>query len=153
MTDHLPKTMRATIDRRLAAAFADVDATVELRKATLLAKELELAYPDAAASLREGLDEMFTVARLGAGPTLRRSLSTTNPIESMISIARTTTAHVQNWQDGTMRKRWVAVGMLEAERAFRRLKGHRELAAFTKMLRAQINRNTVTHPEYTHTAA
>lgn len=153
VTDHLPKTMRATIDRRLAAAFADVDATVGLRKATLLAKELELGYPDAAASLREGLDEMFTVARLGAGPTLRRSLSTTNPIESMISIARTTTAHVKNWRDGTMRKRWAAVGMLEAERTFRRLKGHRELPAFTKKIRAQINRNTVTRPEYNHTAA
>ena len=153
VTDHLPKTMRATMDRRLGAAFADVDAAAGSRKANLLAKELELAYPDAAASLREGLDEMFTVARLGAGPTLRRSLSTTNPIESMISIARTTTAHVKNWQDGAMRKRWAAVGMLEAERVFRRLKGHRELATFTKKLRAQINRNTVTAPEYTHTAA
>ena len=153
VTGHLPKTMRATIDRRLASAFADIDPTVGLRKANLLAKELELAYPDAAASLREGLDEMFTVARIGAGPTLRRSLTTTNPIESMISIARTTTGHVKNWRDGAMRKRWAAVGMLEAERTFRRLKGHRELAAFTNKLRAQVKRKTVTRPEYTHTAA
>jgi putative transposase len=153
VTDHLPKTMRHTIDRRLAAVFAETDPAVGLRKANLLAKELELAYPDAAASLREGLDEMFTVARIGAGATLRRSLTTTNPIESMISIARTTTAHVKNWRDGAMRKRWAAVGMLEAERSFRRLKGHRDLPAFTKKVRAHINRNTVTTPEYTHTAA
>ena len=153
VTDHLPKDKRATMDRRLASAFADADPVVGLRKATLLAKELDLAYPDAAASLREGLDEMFTVARLGASPTLRRSLTTTNPIESMISIARTTTAHVKNWRDGAMRKRWAAVGMLEAERSFRRLKGHRDLASFTKKVRAQINRQTVTTPEYAHTAA
>ncbi len=145
--------MRSTMDRRLASAFADIDHAAGLRKANLLAKELDLAYPDAAASLREGLDEMFTVARLGATPTLRRSLTTTNPIESMISIARTTTGHVKNWRDGAMRKRWAAVGMLEAERTFRRLKGHRELAALTKKLRAHIKQKTVTHPEYTHTAA
>ena len=153
VTDHLPKTMRPTMDRRLAAAFAEADPTVGLRKANLLAKELEFAYPDAAASLREGLDEMFTVARLGAGPTLRRPLTTTNPIESMISIARTTTGHVKNWRNGAMHKRWAAVGMLEAERTFRPLKGHTELASFTKKLRAQINRKTATTPEYTHTAA
>ncbi len=78
---------RATMDRRLASAFADNDQVAGLHKTSLLAKELELTYPDAAASLREGLDEMFTIARIGATPTLQRSLTTTNPIASMISIA------------------------------------------------------------------
>ena len=68
------------MDRRLAGVFAEPDPTAGLRNANLLAKELELAYPDAAGSLREGLEEMFTVARLGASPTLRRSLTTTNAI-------------------------------------------------------------------------
>ena len=95
VTDHLPKDKRSVIDRRLAAVFAEADFKTGLRKANLLAKELELAYPDAAASLREGLEEMFTVARLGATATLRRSLSNTNNIESMISTARTTTSHVK----------------------------------------------------------
>ena len=155
VTDYLPTEQRKTMDRRLAAVFADPDPAAGLRKANLLAKELELAYPDAAGSLREGLDEMFTVARLGASPTLRRSLTTTNAIESLISIARTTTAHVKNWRDGEMRRRWCAAGMLEGERSFRRIKGHRELPAFTKKIRAHINRQTeaVTHPEYAHTAA
>ena len=79
------------MDRRLAAVFAEPDPVVGLRKANLLAKELELAYPDAAGSQREGLEEMFTLTRLGASPTLRRSLTTTNAIESLISIAHTTT--------------------------------------------------------------
>lgn len=155
VTDHLPKERRKTVDRRLAAIFAETDPKVGLRKANLLVKELDLAYPDAAASLREGLEEMFTVARIGASVTLRRSLSTTNAVESMISIARTTTAHVKNWQDGKMRKRWCAVAMLEAERSFRRIKGCAELAAFTKKIRAQISKQTETDttPEYAHTAA
>ena len=87
MTDYLPKEQRATMDRRLAAVFAEPDHAAGLRKATLLAKELELAYPDAAGSLREGLEEMFTVARLGASPTLRRSLTTTNASRSSRSPA------------------------------------------------------------------
>ena len=142
VTDYLPKDRRATMDRRLAAVFAEPDHTVGLRKATLLAKELELAYPDAAGSLREGLDEMFTVTSLGVSPTLRRSLTTTNAIESLISIARTTTGHVKHWRDGEMRRRWAAAGMLEGERSFRRIKGHRELPAFTKKIRAHINKTT-----------
>ena len=144
VTDYLPKDRRATMDRRLAGVFAEPDPAAGLRKANLLAKELELAYPDAAASLREGLDEMFTIARLGASATLRRSLTTTNAIESLISIARTTTTHVKNWRDGEMRRRWAAAGMLEAERSFRRIKGHRELPAFTKKIRAHINPKTAT---------
>ena len=143
VTDYLPKERRATMDRRLAGVFAEADPAVGLRKANLLVKELELAYPDAAGSLREGLEEMFTVARLGASPTLRRSLTTTNAIESLISIARTTTAHVKNWRDGEMRRRWCAAGMLEGERSFRRIKGHRELPAFTKKIRAHINKTSV----------
>ena len=155
VSEYLPVERRAVIDRRLAQVFADPDPATGLRKAKVLAKELELAYPDAAASLREGLDEMFTVTAIGAGPTLRRTLSTTNPIESMISIARTTTGHVKNWKTGAMRKRWAAAAMLEAERSFRRIKGHKELPAFTTRLRARIHtaNGTVTPPEYAHTAA
>ena len=55
-----------------------------------LAKELERTHPGAAASLREGLSETLTVLRLGVSPTLTRTLRSTNSLESMISIARTT---------------------------------------------------------------
>jgi hypothetical protein len=51
-----------------------------------LATSLERSYPGAAASLREGLAEMFTVARLGIAGRLAKTLTTSNPIESMISI-------------------------------------------------------------------
>ena len=62
---------------------------------------------------------------------------------------------MKNWRDGEMRRRWCAAGMLEGERSFRRIKGHRELPAFTKNIRAHINRQTetVTPPKYTQTAA
>jgi putative transposase len=148
VTGYLPTVKRGLVDRRLAQIFAEPKPVDGKRKAELLAKELELSHPDAAASLREGLDEMFTVATIGASPLLRRSLSTSNAIESMISIARTTTSNVKNWKDGTMAKRWCAVGMLEAERSFRKLRGHADLKAFTHNLRTHINKQTETPTSY-----
>jgi putative transposase len=148
VTGYLPTVKRGPVDRRLAQIFAEPKPGDGKRKAELLAKELELSHPDAAASLREGLDEMFTVASIGASPLLRKSLSTSNAIESMISIARTTTSNVKNWKDGTMAKRWCAVGMLEAERSFRKLRGHTDLKVFAHNLRTHINKQTETPTSY-----
>jgi hypothetical protein len=68
---------------------------------------------------------MFTVRRLGIAGTLARTLVCTNMIESMISIARTTTRNVKRWCDeGDMRRRWCAAGLFEVERKFRRLREH-----------------------------
>lgn len=72
------------MDRKLAKAFADPDPDAGLRAARALAAQLK--HPDAAASLREGVEDMFTVRRLGVGDRLARSLSRTNAIESMISV-------------------------------------------------------------------
>jgi transposase-like protein len=136
LNDHLPARLRETIDARLRTAFADPDAHGGLGKAKRLAAELERTHPDAAASLREGLEDMFTVARLGIDGTLRRTLVCTNMIESMISICRTTSRNVKHWQDrGDMRRRWCAAGLLEAERKFRRLRGHRQMPQLVAALR------------------
>lgn len=113
---YLPVDDRDAIDRRLAIAFAQPDPTKGLKACRDLARQLEAKHPDAAASLRGGLEQMFTVAGLGVTGRLRQSLTNTNCIESMISITRTTTHRVKHWQDGTM-KRWIAAGMLEAERS------------------------------------
>jgi len=78
---------------------------------------------------------MFTVRRLGVEGRLARTLTTTNPIESMISIARTTMGHVKRWRDGTMKKRWLAAGLLEAERSFRPVKGCAEMPVLVDALR------------------
>lgn len=54
---------------------------------------------------------------------LAKSLITSNPIESMISIARTTNRNGTRWCDGQMVLRWTAAGMLNAKRSFHRIKG------------------------------
>jgi hypothetical protein len=75
--------------------FNHADPGTGLRIARDLARQLETRWPDAAASLREGLEEMFTVRRLGIGDRLARTLTSTNPIESMISVGRSTTDNVK----------------------------------------------------------
>lgn len=69
------------------------------------------------------------------GDRLARSLTSTNPIESMISVGRSTTHNVKRWRDGTMVKRWAAAGMLNAKRSFRRVKGCKEMPKLVEALR------------------
>jgi putative transposase len=93
---------------------------------------------DAAASLRAGVEDMFTVRRLGVGGRLATSLTDANCIESMLSIARDTTRNLKRWRDGKMIQRWCAAGMLNAERSFRRLKGYRQLPTLVAALARHV---------------
>jgi putative transposase len=134
VADHLPEAERGWVDQRLARAFNHADPDGGLRQARDLARQLQARWPDAAASLREGLEEMFAVRRLGVGDRLARTLTSTNPIESMISVGRTTTRNVKCWRNGTMVKRWAAAGMLNAERSFRRVKGCKDMPVLVAAL-------------------
>jgi len=150
---YLPKEKAAVIDKRLALIFAQPDPAKGLAAAKQLAKELEADHPDAAGSLREGLEDMFTVRRLGVGGTLAKTLTTTNCIESTISITRRTTGRVTRWKDGSMKKRWIAAGMLEAERSFRRVNGHSDMDKLVQALRREVNTDVVTPTHYDQAAA
>ena len=141
------------IDKRLAVIFSQPDPNKGLDAARRLASELERDHPDAASSLREGLEEMFTARRLGVTAKLAKNLTNTNCIESMISVARRTSARVTNWKDGKMKKRWIAAGILEAERSFRRIKGHKDMPLFVDALRREVNGTANTPVEYDHQAA
>jgi putative transposase len=74
------------------------------------------------------MDDTLTLMRLGVDGQLAKTLSSTNPCESMIEIVRYTQRNVKRWQHGDMRKRWTAAGMLVAEQQFRRIIGYRDLA-------------------------
>jgi putative transposase len=149
---YLPVEDRDAVDRRLAAAFAHTDPVKGLKACRDLAHQLDSKHPDAAGSLREGLEEMFTVAGLGVTGRLRQSLTNTNCIESMISITRTTDGRVKRWRDGTMKKRWIAAGMLEAERSFRRLKGHADMPTLITAIHRATTPAAVTPANYAQVA-
>lgn len=125
--DHLPEDQRTFIGRKLDKAWKETDVEHAEQELRTLARQLQADHPGAAASLREGLEETLTVSRLGLSPSLLRTFKSTNPIESMISVARTVTGNVKRWRDGQMILRWTAAGVLEAEKQFRRVNGHRDL--------------------------
>jgi putative transposase len=135
VTEHLPESERGWVDLKLVRALNNPDAVAGLRDAKALATALERKHPGAAASLREGLEELFTVARLGITGTLAKTLISSNPIESMISIARTTNRNVTRWRDGQMVLRWTAAGMLNAQRSFRRVRGYKQMPQLVAALR------------------
>ncbi len=112
----------------MRAAWSLADADLAKQRLQLLTSELDRTWPDAASSLREGMAETLTLMRLGIDGQLARTLCSTNPCESMIEIVRYTQRNVKRWQDGDMRKRWTAAGMLVAEQQFRRIIGYRDLA-------------------------
>jgi putative transposase len=126
--DLLPEPDRPRVLARIRGAWALTDAKQAEQQLETLASELERSWPDAAGSLREGMSETLTLMRLGITGNLAKRLSSTNPIESMIEIVRTTQRNVKRWQEGDMRKRWTAAGMLQAEQQFRRIIGYSDLA-------------------------
>ena len=128
VTDLLPERDRDTVRARIRAAWSLADPLLAEQRLQLLASELDQTWPDAAGSLREGMHDTLTLMRLGITGNLAATLSSTNPCESMIEIVRYTQRNVKRWQDGDMRKRWTAAGMLVAEQQFRRIIGYRDLA-------------------------
>jgi len=128
VTDLLPERDRPQILARIRGAWALTDHHLARERLELLASELDRTWPDAAGSLREGMDDTLTLMRLGIDGQLAKTLCSTNPCESMIEIVRYTQRNVKRWQHGDMRKRWTAAGMLVAEHQFRRIIGYRDLA-------------------------
>ncbi|MGI8430248.1 MAG: IS256 family transposase [Solirubrobacteraceae bacterium] len=128
VTDLLPERDRPAILARIRGAWALTNPLLAEERLELLASELERTWPDAAGSLREGMADTLTLTRLGIDGQLAKTLCSTNPCESMIEIVRYTQRNVKRWQDGDMRKRWTAAGMLVAEQQFRRIIGYRDLA-------------------------
>jgi len=132
--EHLPERDRPPIKRRLRAAWALDDHDRALDQLRQLAADLERSHPGAAASLREGVPETLTLTRLGI-----RGAST-NPCESMIECVRRSARNVKRWQSGEMCLRWTAAGMLEAERQFRRVIGHSDLAKLALAVERDLQR-------------
>jgi putative transposase len=123
---YLPEHLKEQTKAALRAAFR-LSAREGMARLEKQAEWLEREYPSAAASLREGLAEMFTVNRLGLSPSLSRCLVSTNVIESPHSGVRLRTRKICRWRDGKMVLRWAAAALLITEQNFRKVMGYRDL--------------------------
>jgi putative transposase len=138
--DHLPERERPSVQATIRRAYQAAEVKVATRLLTELAKRLEQDHPSAAGSVREGLEETLTVMTLQLSARLQRSLATTNAAESLLSRTRHVKRNVKRWRGGQMMLRWVAAGILEAVKGFRRLKGCGDMPKLVAALRARDQR-------------
>jgi putative transposase len=143
--EQLPKSQRPTDQAALQAAYR-LEADQGQSHLEQLAQMYEKQWPQAAASLREGLAETFTINRLNVPPTLRRALATTNLIESPHSGTRLRTRHVSRWQDAAMVLRWTASAYLAIEQHFKKIMGYAQLWMLQAYLDAPVETTAVASP-------
>lgn len=132
--DHLPQSKRPTIGAALRAAWSATSTADARKQLDAIGSRLEAQHPGAVAALREGLDETLTLVTLGVKGALYRTLCSTNPIENLQGALKRAAKRVKRWRGGSMALRWAATALLEAEKRFKRIRGHRDLAAFNASL-------------------
>ena len=127
VVDHLPDEYKADVRRKMQNAYGMADYPDAKRALDQLHRELMDLNPSAARSLEEGLEETLTVHKLRVPGQLRRTLASTNVIESAFSIVETVCRNVKRWRPGDQIERWVGSGLLVAERQFRKVIGFRQI--------------------------
>jgi putative transposase len=134
--DHLNDEQRPAVAKKLNAAYALEDYAAAKQALNTLHRELMDLNPSAARSLAEGMEETLTVHRLHLPLQLRKTMASTNVIESAFSIVEQVCKNVKRWHDGDQRERWVGSGLLVAEKQFRRIQGYKKIPALIRELEA-----------------
>jgi transposase-like protein len=137
--DHLTDEQKAGVAKKLNAAYALEDYDAAKQALNVLHRELMDLNPSAARSLGEGMEETLTVHRLHLPMQLRKTMASTNVIESAFSIVERVCKNVKRWHGGDQRERWVGSGLLVAEKQFRRVQGHKQIPALIKELEAMAS--------------
>ena len=136
--DRLPEEQKDQVKAAMRASYK-LEAKEGMARLRKLADWLEQECPAAANSLREGLEECFTINRLGIPPSLHRCLATTNLIESPQSGVRMRTRRVCRWRDAAMVQRWAAASFLATEKNFRRIMGWKDLWQLETILGRKVS--------------
>jgi transposase-like protein len=134
--DHLTDEQKPGVAKKLNAAYALEDYGAAKLALNTLHRELMDLNPSAARSLGEGMEETLTVHRLHLPLQLRKTMASTNVIESAFSIVEQVCKNVKRWHGGDQRERWVGSGLLVAEKQFRRIMGYKQISALIKELEA-----------------
>ena len=132
----IPERCHAYVKRAMNEAYAASSADAARKQLKRLVEWLERDGHDAAAaSLQEGLEETLTVNKLGLSGSLRAFFATTNAIENLIGTVRDVSGNVKRWRKGDMVKRWAGIGLVQAHKRFRRIRGHRGMSTLVNALR------------------
>jgi transposase-like protein len=141
--DHLPEEHKPAVKRKLQAAYAMTGYDEAKGALERLHRELMDLNPSAARSLEEGMEETLTVHKLRVPEQLRRSLASTNVIESAFSVVETVCRNVKRWRDGDQIERWVGSGLLVAERQFRKVIGYRQIPLLLSSMANAVSKKPI----------
>jgi transposase-like protein len=134
--DHLTEEQKPGVAKKLNAAYALEDYAAAKQALNVLHRELMDLNPSAARSLAEGMEETLSVHRLHLPMQLRKTMASTNVIESAFSIVERVCRNVKRWHSGDQRERWVGSGLLVAEKQFRRVQGYKQIPTLIRELEA-----------------
>jgi transposase-like protein len=134
--DHLTEEQKPAVAKGLNAAYALEDYGAAKQALNLLHRDLMDLNPSAARSLAEGMEETLTVHRLHLPIQLRKTMASTNVIESAFSTVEQVCKNVKRWHGGDQRERWVGSGLLVAEKQFRRVQGYKQIPNLIKELQS-----------------
>lgn len=138
---HLAKKYRKEAHRRFMTAL-EQNAYEDARRMLLdMEKWLRGINESAADSLLEAMEEVLTLHRLKVPALLRKTLYSTNPIESMFSKVRDAEGNIKRYRKGEMTQRWLAAVLLYAEKGFRRIKGFAAIPDVIRNIEAEEENN------------
>ncbi len=136
---YLSKSDQTYWRKRLTIAYKKPD--YDAAKAALMAiyHDLEDINLDAAASLKEGLEETLTLHRLKLFPLLGPSLKTTNCLESINGQIESLCGRICHWKNSSQKKRWLAAALLHIKDNLYRIKGFKHLPRLREALIEHLN--------------
>lgn len=132
--DYLPESLKAEYHRKMSAAYAMRSYADAERALRSIVRELQKINVSAANSLEEGLEETLTVNRLDLPEDLRRTLRTTNMIESTFSHSKHLMKNVRRWRGSQHSQRWMAAVLFEVEKKFRHIRGYKHMPQLIETL-------------------
>jgi hypothetical protein len=91
----------------------------------------------AADSLKEAFEEILTLHRLKVPALLRKTLHSTDPIESMFSMVRDCEGNIKRYRESAMSQRWLGEVLVDCEQRFRRVKGYAGIKQVTAAIEAE----------------
>lgn len=131
---YVPVKFRSELRDLMQAAYNQKSEKQAYKRLEKIRSWISLISQSAANALTEGMRETLTLHRLGVTGLLRKSLRTTNIMESAFSSVRRHLGRVTNFQDEAQRDLWVIRSLVEAEKHFRGLKGYRQLRKLKEQL-------------------
>ena len=134
---HLAKPYRNEAHRRLMLALEQTSYADARRMLLELEAWLRAKNESAADSLLEAFEALLTVHRLKVPALLRKTLLSTNPIESMFSLVRHSERNIKRSRGSAMLQRWLGTVLLYCEQQFNRVKGFAEIAQVLATIEAE----------------